>query len=237
MYRTKYLYITKTNTVIYNRKKLYITMAVRRAILDVLGRNDSTIKWIHTISKHSENTIRVTLNRDLKSNNIVIETNDHKNKYKIYTLNTPKNVFKYISRIRSRYIHLKWRIYEQEILALGMYEFIEDSIKSLNNMISLAGKEKSIEKALNLRNQQLNEFLTYNINFKFLMDKHQNLLEKLNNLYKKWKNHKENDVIDPAIQFNNVFLIEKQLEAVFSAFKKKEKKHTKYIDNLKQPKM
>lgn len=236
MYRTKYLYITKTNIVIYTKKELYITMAVKRAILDVLGRNDSTIKWIHFISKHSENTIRVTLNRDLKSNNIVIETNNHKDKYKIYTLNTPKNVFKYISRIRSRYIHLKWRIYEQEILAQGMNEFIAGAIKSLNDMISIVGKEKSIEKALNLRNQQLNEFLTYKAKFKFFMDAHQNLLEKLNNLYETWKNHREIDVIDPTIQFNDVFLIEKQLKAVFNAFKKKEKTHKKFVDNLKQPK-
>ena len=43
----------------------------------------STIKWMHIISKHSENAVRVTLNRELKSNNIVIETNDYKEKYKI----------------------------------------------------------------------------------------------------------------------------------------------------------
>lgn len=211
-------------------------MSVRTAILDVLSKNDSTINWIHIKSKHAENAIRVTLNRELKPNNIVIETNDYKDKYKIYTLNTPKNVFKYIYRTRDRYIHLKWRIYEQASLALGMHEFVEDSIKSLTAMISLEGKEKSINKALNLRTQQLEVFSIYNKDFKSFYDKHQNLIEKLNILYEKWKDHKENDVIDPTIQFNIVFLIDKELSNNFSAFKKEEKKHNKYIENLKQPK-
>jgi len=211
-------------------------MSVKKAILDVLRNNDSTINWIHIKSKHSENAIRVILNREMKPNNIVVETNDYKNKYKIYTLNTPKNIFKHVSWIRSRYIHVKWRIYEQERLSFNMQEFTEDSIKSLNGLFKASEEDRKFKKAIKLRDYQRKKFISFNKIFIHFLNTYKYLFEKIDFLYEKWKQTRDDNEINPYINFNQVFQIERDLNAFMDDFKKSEKSHRKFIDNLKHPK-
>jgi len=211
-------------------------MAVKKAILDVLRNNDSTIDWIHIKSKHSENAIRVILNRELKPSNIVVETNDYKNKYKIYTLNTPKNVFKHLSWIRSRYIHVKWRIYEQKILAEKMEEFMLDSIESLTGLFNNSNERRKFNKAIRLRKTQRDNFLLYKNYFTKSLFSYEKLLDGLDQMYKNWREKHESNEIDPSIGFNQVFEMEKRFKIIINDFKKKENSHKRYLDNLKHPK-
>ncbi len=122
---------------------------------------------------------------------------------------------------------------------VATFELFIRKLPKNRNYLIFAGLEQVLhylQNAIKLKTKQKKKFNLFKVYFTNCFNSYQNLLNTLNILYENVKEMRERDEIDPSIDFNRVFKIERRFKTILNDFKKKEKSHKKYLDNLRHPK-
>lgn len=209
---------------------VFYIMVIKEEILKLLEEGDKTISQMAHRLKYNENSIRTIINRDLKSQNIIIETNAYQQKFKIYTLNSPENQYRHLANIVMYRDMVFSRINESFIKIKTWYNIIEEYKKQWGTFLKYTS-DKNIRKNINKYTKQLNELSRYMILVDSYRVRHKNIL---NNLRLQFKNiivAKKNNV-SFQVDLKLIFYLDSALEEIINDFIKWEKSSKQFFEKL-----
>ena len=208
-------------------------MIIKNKIVEQLKNQNLSINDLKFRIKESENSIRVVLNRDLKPNKIVLETNKFRNKYKIYTLNTPQRAYYYLGSLLMYYEPHQWMIYEEMIRSKTWVDFFNESIESWSELNKINGK---LEKRIKIRKKQKARVEIYYQKSKYFYELYEKLYSNLRSIFHDIKDTRDNNNLKEDTQFEEILKVENDIISLSNEFVPWKNKVKKFYNKMKKPK-
>lgn len=206
-------------------------MGIKEEIPKLLEEGDKTISQIAYRLKYNENSIRTIINRDLKPEKTIVETNTYFHKYKIYTLNTPENQYRHLLNILDYREGIFGRIYEGFKKVEVWYNLIKEFKEKWEADLKYF-PNKEIKKNVNKRTKQLNQLLPHKKLVNSYLIDYENILNELKQQYKKMiMAKKDNKKFEVDLKL--IFEKDSALKDIILDFIKWEKKTKKFFEKLK----
>lgn len=202
-------------------------MGIKEEIPKLLEEGDKTIDQMAYRLNYNEKSIRTIINRDLKPEKIIVETNAYFHKFKIYTLNNPENQYRHLINILDYREGNYGRIYAGFRRVEAWYNLVKDFKEKWEADLKIF-PEKEIRKNVIKRTKQLNRLLPHiKLVNSYLIDC-ENILNELRQQYKKMMKAKKNN---KNFQMDLELMFEKDsaLEEIILNFIKWEKNSKKFI--------
>ena len=206
-------------------------MGIKEETLKLLEEGDKTISQMAYRLKYNENSIRTIINRDLKPEKTIVETNTYFHKYKIYTLNNPENQYRHLINILDYREGNYGRIYAGFRRVETWYNLVKEFKEKWEADLKYF-PNKEIRKNVIKRTKQLNRLLPHKKLVNSYLIEYKNNLKELKQQYKKMMEAKKNN---KNFQMDLELMFEKDsaLEEIILNFIKWEKNTKKFFEKLK----